>query len=69
MAEQQKIGINYVEFASPELEKTQAFFAKAFGWEFINKANNTGTSKALASVPVLSGPSSEHLWLFWRQMI
>jgi predicted enzyme related to lactoylglutathione lyase len=24
------------EFASPEVEKTQAFFAKAFGWEFIN---------------------------------
>jgi len=36
MTEQQKIGINYVEFASPELKKTQAFFAKAFGWEFIN---------------------------------
>lgn len=32
-------------------------------------ATNTETSKALASVPVLSGPSSEHLWLFWRQMI
>jgi uncharacterized protein len=36
MAEQQKIGINYLELASPELEKTQAFFAKVFGWEFIN---------------------------------
>ena len=36
MTEQQKIGINYVKFAPPELENTQAFFAKAFGCEFIN---------------------------------
>lgn len=26
--------INYVEFASPELEASRAFFARAFGWTF-----------------------------------
>ena len=31
-----KLAIDYVEFASPKLEATQAFFAKAFGWEFID---------------------------------
>ncbi len=31
MPRQQKIGINYVELASPAVEKTQTFFAKAFG--------------------------------------
>lgn len=28
--------IDYVEFASPELEATQAFFAAAFGWRFVD---------------------------------
>jgi predicted enzyme related to lactoylglutathione lyase len=27
--------IDYVEFTSPKLEDTQAFFAKAFGWSFV----------------------------------
>ena len=27
--------IDYIEFASPELEKTQAFMADAFGWSFV----------------------------------
>jgi uncharacterized protein len=31
-----KLAIDYVEFSSPKLEDTQAFFAKAFGWEFID---------------------------------
>jgi uncharacterized protein len=31
-----KLPIDYVEFASPDLEATQAFFTKAFGWEFID---------------------------------
>ena len=26
--------INYVEFPSADFEKTKAFFATAFGWEF-----------------------------------
>ncbi len=26
--------INYVEFPSADLQKTQAFFSKAFGWSF-----------------------------------
>lgn len=28
--------IDYVEFASPELEATQSFFAAAFGWRFVD---------------------------------
>ncbi len=28
--------IDYVEFASPEMEKTEAFFAEAFGWSFVD---------------------------------
>lgn len=28
--------LDYLEFTSPELEKTQAFFAEAFGWSFID---------------------------------
>ena len=30
-----KLPIDYVEFASPKLEETQAFFAAAFGWSFV----------------------------------
>ncbi|RJE85499.1 VOC family protein [Paracoccus onubensis] len=30
-----RLRIDYVEFASPELEETQKFFADALGWEFI----------------------------------
>jgi hypothetical protein len=36
MATTQKIHIDYVEFASPELEKTQAFFSQAFGWDYVD---------------------------------
>lgn len=28
--------IDYLEFSSPELQKTQDFFAKAFGWDFVD---------------------------------
>lgn len=28
--------IDYVEFTSPELEKSQIFFAEAFGWSFVD---------------------------------
>jgi len=28
--------IDYVEFSSPKLEETQEFFAKAFGWSFVD---------------------------------
>lgn len=31
-----KLAIDYVEFASPKLEETQAFFADAFGWAFVD---------------------------------
>jgi len=27
--------IDYVEFASPQMEATESFFAKAFGWSFV----------------------------------
>jgi predicted enzyme related to lactoylglutathione lyase len=29
-----KLAINYVELASPDIEASRAFFAKAFGWTF-----------------------------------
>ena len=32
----ENLKIDYVEFAAPKLEATQAFFAKAFGWSFID---------------------------------
>ncbi|MBY4894653.1 VOC family protein [Rhodobacteraceae bacterium N5(2021)] len=28
--------IDYIEFTSPELEKTQAFFTEAFGWSYVD---------------------------------
>lgn len=28
--------LDYLEFTSPEVEKTQAFFTEAFGWSYIN---------------------------------
>ena len=28
--------IDYIEFYSPDLEATQAFFSRAFGWEFVD---------------------------------
>ncbi len=28
--------LDYIEFTSPELEKTQSFFDEAFGWSFID---------------------------------
>lgn len=35
MTEIMNMKIDYVEFSSPELEATQSFFAKAFGWSFV----------------------------------
>ena len=35
MPEEMNMKIDYVEFSSPELEATQSFFAKAFGWSFV----------------------------------
>ncbi|GHY59776.1 hypothetical protein VCSRO24_3560 [Vibrio cholerae] len=28
--------LNYVEFASKDLESTKAFFSKVFGWSFVD---------------------------------
>ena len=28
--------LDYIEFSSPELDRTQAFFQSCFGWEFVN---------------------------------
>lgn len=36
MANDHNPPLDYLEFTSPELEKTQAFFAEAFGWSFID---------------------------------
>lgn len=36
MTDTQQTHIDYVEFSSPELEKTQAFFSQAFGWDYID---------------------------------
>lgn len=36
MAGKESMKLNYIEFTSPELEKTQAFFAEAFGWTFVD---------------------------------
>ena len=30
-----QVKLDYIEFTSPELDKTQAFFADAFGWQFV----------------------------------
>ncbi|MEL6517331.1 MAG: VOC family protein [Pseudomonadota bacterium] len=35
MADEPNMKIDYVEFSSPDLDATQAFFAKAFGWRFV----------------------------------
>lgn len=40
MANERPTKIDYVEFTSPELEKTQAFFSKAFGWEYVDYGPN-----------------------------
>lgn len=32
--------IDYVEFQSADLERTQAFFAQAFGWTFVEYGEN-----------------------------
>ncbi len=35
MPARKPLPVDYIEFTSPELEKTQAFFAEAFGWSFV----------------------------------
>ena len=32
----ENLKIDYIEFAATQLEESQAFFAKAFGWSFID---------------------------------
>ena len=36
MSETATTKINYVEFTSPALEQTQAFFTEAFGWDYVD---------------------------------
>ena len=36
MTDNKPIAIDYVEFTSPQLEETQAFFSAAFGWEYVD---------------------------------
>ena len=40
MPQEMSLKIDYVEFSSPELEATQSFFAKAFGWSFVEYGPN-----------------------------
>ena len=40
MPQDMSMKIDYVEFSSPELEATQSFFAKAFGWRFVEFGPN-----------------------------
>ena len=36
MAEDAPVKLDYIEFTSPQMATTQAFFADAFGWQFVN---------------------------------
>lgn len=36
MASDQNPHLDYLEFTSPQVEKTQAFFTEAFGWTYID---------------------------------
>lgn len=36
MKAKQRVTIDYVEFTSPNLEKSQAFFSQTFGWEYVD---------------------------------
>lgn len=36
MTSDQNPPLDYLEFTSPEMEKTQAFFTEAFGWTYID---------------------------------
>lgn len=36
MTAKQRVTIDYVEFTSPNLEKSQAFFSQTFGWEYVD---------------------------------
>ncbi len=52
------IPLDYIEFCSPKLEETQAFFAEAFGWDFVNYGDdyrdiqNAGLGGGIAREPV-----------------
>lgn len=36
MAGNDNLKIDYIEFYAPEIEPTQTFFARAFGWRFVD---------------------------------
>lgn len=54
----ENLKIDYVEFASPELEATQDFFTRAFGWSFVDYGpdyrdiQNAGTGGGLERAPL-----------------
>ncbi len=54
----ENLKIDYVEFAAPQLEATQDFFAKAFGWSFIEYGpdyrdiQNAGTGGGIERAPL-----------------
>lgn len=35
MTDTTNLKLDYVEFYSPQLEQTESFFSKAFGWDFV----------------------------------
>jgi len=41
--------INYIEFRATDLEKTKAFYSKAFGWEFTDYGPNYTSFSAAES--------------------
>lgn len=73
MAKAPPVKLDYIEFASEELEETQTFFARAFGWEFIDYGpdyrdiQNAGLGGGIerapkrAPLPVLKTDNLEHM--------
>ena len=58
----ENLKIDYVEFAAPQLEDTQDFFAKAFGWSFVDYGpdyrdiQNAGTGGGVERADTLRAP-------------
>lgn len=52
--------IDYVEFYSDTLEQTQDFFAKAFGWDFVDYGPNYRDIQGPVSAAVLNAVRQRH---------
>ena len=57
-----KLAINYIEFASPKIAASRAFFEKAFGWSFTDYGpsyvgfNNAGIDGGIAEAKAPAAP-------------